>query len=42
MRIFTTVLRNKKISQILEKNLTLLPQWIACYLTVYYVEGNPF
>ena len=24
------------------KNLTLLPQCIACYLTAYYVEGNPY
>ena len=40
MGIFTTALRNKKLSQILKKkkkNLTLLPQCIACYLTAYYV-----
>ena len=37
MGIFTTALRNKKLSQILKKkNLTLLPQCIACYLTAYY------
>ena len=42
MGIFTTALRNKKLSQILKKkkkkkNLTLLPQCIACYLIAYYV-----
>ena len=40
MGIFTTALRNKELSQILKKkkkNLTLLPQCIACYLTAYYV-----
>ena len=38
MGIFTTALRNRKLSQILKKkkNLTLLPQCIACYLTAYY------
>ena len=25
-----------------QKYLTLLPQCVACYLTAYYVEGNPF
>ena len=24
------------------KYLTLLPRCIACYLTAYFVEGNPF
>ena len=38
MGIFTTALRNRKLRQILKKkkNLTLLPQCIACYLTAYY------
>ena len=31
------------MSQFLNKKyLTLLPQYIACYLTAYYVERNPF
>ena len=35
MEIFTTALGNKKIGQILTKKyLTLLPQCIACYLTL--------
>ena len=43
MGIFTTALRNKKIRQILKKKyLTLLPQRIACYLTAYFDEKNPF
>ena len=43
MGIFTTALRNKKIRQILKKKyLTLLPQCIACYLTAYFDEKNPF
>ena len=43
MGIFTTALRNKKISKILTKKyLTFLPQYVACYLTAYYIEGNPF
>ena len=41
MRI-TTALRNKKMSNSHKKNITLLPQCIACYLTAYYVEGNPY
>ena len=37
--IFTTDVRNKKIqSNSQYKYLTLLPQCIACYLTVYNVE----
>ena len=42
--IFTTALRNKKIHQILKKkkNLTLLPQRTACYLTAYFDEKSPF
>ena len=41
--IFTTALRNKKISKNShQKYLTLLPQCVACYLAAYYVEGNPF
>ena len=40
--IFTSALRNKKIRQILKKkNLTSLPQRIACYLTAYF-EKSPF
>ena len=43
MGIFTTALRNTKIQSISqEKYLTLLSQCIACYLTAYYVEKNPF
>ena len=43
MEIFTTAQRNKKYTQILNKKyLTLLPQCIACFLTAYYVEKNPF
>ena len=40
--MFTTALRNKIIRQILKKNLTLLPQRIACYLTAYFDEKNAF
>ena len=43
MEIFTIALRNKKVSEILNKKyFTLLPQRIACYLSSYYVEKNPF
>ena len=43
MGIFTMALKNKKESQTLyKKNLALLSQCIACYLTAYYVEKNPF
>ena len=43
MEIFTTVLRSKIIqSNSQEKYLNLLPQCIACYLTAYYDEKNPF
>ena len=43
MGIFTTALRNKKnTSNSLKKNLTLLPQRIACYLTAYFDEKNSF
>ena len=43
MGIFTAALRNKKIeSNSQYKYLTLLPKCIACYLTAYYVEKNPF
>ena len=43
MGIFTTALRNKKnTSNSQKKNLTLLPQRIACYLTAYFDEKNAF
>ena len=43
MGIFTTALRNKKYVKFSKKkNLTLLPQCVACYLTVYFDEKSPF
>ena len=44
MGMFMIALRNKKEGQTLckKKNLTLLSQYITCYLTAYYVEKNPF
>ena len=34
--------QKKKVKISIKKNLTLLSQCIACYLTAYYVEKNPF
>ena len=43
MGIFTTALRNKKYVKFSKKkNLTLLPQRVACYLTAYFDEKSPF
>ena len=43
MGIFTTALRNKKYVKFSKKkNLTLLPQCVACYLTAYFDEKSPF
>ena len=43
MGISTTALRNKKYtSNSQKKNLTSLPQRIACYLTAYFDEKSPF
>ena len=43
MGIFRTALRNKKkYVKFSKKNLTLLPQRIACYLTAYFDEKNAF
>ena len=43
MGIFTTALRNKKYVKFSKKkDLTLLPQCVACYLTAYFDEKSPF
>ena len=41
--MFTTALRNEKLRQILKKipHLTSTA-YIACYLTAYFNEKNPF
>ena len=38
LRVFNTIERNKSNSP--KKNLILLPQRIACYLTAYFDEQN--